>query len=242
MARTIGLSQKLKLIWLNKAAEFSSENLSEKDYKNKLTEYLSYEIESPTILRKTSRNLMLVWFYNEIDSASKLRSGAIELINKYPEYAPVIHWCMLMLTFPVFRDLCHIMGRMLEFSDIITLRQLKQKLYDDWGERETLHYSTSKIICTMKDLNAVEVAKPGNYRVLVRNILEDDMTRFMLKSAMLSGNNDYYKLNELAALEVLFPFRYELKKDYFINGTDFAVSNFGGELTVSLTDTLWIKK
>lgn len=238
MARTIGLSQKLKLIWLNKAAEFSSENLSEKEYKNKLTEYLSYEIESPTILRKTSRNLMLVWFYNEIDSASKLRPGAMELIKKYPEYAPVIHWCMLMLTFPVFRDLCHIMGRMLEFSDIITLRQLKQKLYDDWGERQTLHYSTDKIISTMKDLNVIETTKPGNYHVLVQSISDNDMTRFMLKSAMLSGNSDYYKLNELASLEVLFPFRYELKKDYFIKGTDFSVSNFGGELTVSLADTL----
>lgn len=234
MARTIGLSQKLRLAWLNKAVELLNEELSEKDYRDKLTEYLSYEIESPTILRKTCRNLMLVWFNHEIDSVSRLRPNAIELIKKYPEYAPVVHWCMLMLTFPVFHDLCHIMGRMLEFSDTITLRQLKQKLYDDWGERQTLHYSTSKIICTMKDLNAVEVTKPGNYHVLIRSISEDDVTRFMLKSAMLSGNTDYYKINELASLEVLFPYRYEAKKDNFINGIDFSVSNFGGELTISL--------
>jgi len=238
MARTIGLSQKLRLAWLNKAVELLNEDLSEKDYRDKLTEYLSYEIESPTILRKTSRNLMLVWFYHEIDSVSRLRPSAIDLIKKYPEYAPVIHWCMLMLTFPVFHDLCHIMGRMLEFSDTITLRQLKQKLYDDWGERQTLHYSTSKIICTMKDLNAVEVTKPGNYHVIIHSISEDNVTRFMLKSAMLSGNTDYYKINELASLEVLFPFRYEAKKGNFINGIDFSVSNFGGELTVSLSDTL----
>ena len=234
MARTIGLSQKLRLAWLNKAVELLNEELSEKDYRDKLTEYLSYEIESPTILRKTCRNLMLVWFNHEIDSVSRLRPNAVALIKKYPEYAPVIHWCMLMLTFPVFHDLCHIMGRMLEFSDTITLRQLKQKLYDDWGERQTLHYSTSKIICTMKDLNAVEVTKPGNYHVLIRSISEDDVTRFMLKSAMLSGNTDYYKINELASLEVLFPYRYEAKKDNFINGIDFSVSNFGGELTISL--------
>ena len=86
----------------------------------------------------------------------------------------------------------------------------------------------------MKDLNAVEVTKPGNYHVLIRSISEDDVTRFMLKSAMLSGNTDYYKINELASLEVLFPFRYEAKKDNFINGIDFSVSNFGGELTISL--------
>ena len=45
MAKAIGLSRKIKLQWLNKAVALLGENLTEEEYKAKLNEYLSFEIE-----------------------------------------------------------------------------------------------------------------------------------------------------------------------------------------------------
>lgn len=234
MAHIIGLSQKLKLTWLNKSVDLLLEDLSEKDYKKFLTDYLSYEIESPTTLRKTCRNLMLVWFYEDGFRTNEIQELAASLIRKHPEDAVAVHWCMLMLTFPVFHDVCHIIGRMSDFDDIISLRKLKQKLYDEWGEKETLCKSAEKIIHIMKDMNAVETERPGNYRVVSHNVTNDDITALMLKAAMLSGGRDYYNANDLSALEVLFPFQYKVKRENFMNDAAFSVSNFGGELTVTV--------
>ena len=59
----VGLSRNLKLPWLNKAAELCSSDLTEQEIKDQLNEYLSYEITSPTNLRKTREILMKLWFY-----------------------------------------------------------------------------------------------------------------------------------------------------------------------------------
>ena len=53
MAKIVGLSRNLKLQWLNKVVELASSNLTEQEIKDQLNEYLSFEISSPTNLRKT---------------------------------------------------------------------------------------------------------------------------------------------------------------------------------------------
>lgn len=236
MARAIGFSRNLTLIWLNKAAELFRNNLSEAEYKNHLTDYLSYEIKSPINIRKTREILMHIWFYREDDQINHMREQAAQLINKYPDYDMAIHWGMLLLVYPVFRDLCHIIGRMTEFSDAITLRQLKQKLYDEWGERITLYHSTDKIIATMKDLTAITAEKPGKYKIITHDVKNEKIVIFLVRAAMMSNGNIFFKLNDLSSLEVLYPFHYEIKRESCSIDNQFVVSNFSGEWTVSVSE------
>ena len=58
MAKMVGLSRNIKLPWLNRTVDFIQEGLSEDEIKGKLNEYLSFEIESPTNLRKTREILL----------------------------------------------------------------------------------------------------------------------------------------------------------------------------------------
>ena len=61
MAKMVGLSRNLKLQWLNKVVELVLEDLKEEEIKEQLNEYLSFEIESPTNIRKTREILMNIW-------------------------------------------------------------------------------------------------------------------------------------------------------------------------------------
>ena len=108
--------------------ELVSSNLTEQEIKDQLNEYLSFEISSPTNLRKTREILMNIWVY-ENDISNKLREEAVSIVRDMPEYALVAHWCMMMATYPVFVDMCKLIGRLSEFQDEITLSQIKQKLY-----------------------------------------------------------------------------------------------------------------
>ena len=58
MAKMVGLSRNLKLQWLNKVVELVLEDLKEEEIKEQLNEYLSFDIESPTKISKTSEVLM----------------------------------------------------------------------------------------------------------------------------------------------------------------------------------------
>mgnify|MGYP004685662357 CR=1 FL=1 len=63
MAKMVGYSCNLKLQWLNYAVSILEEGLDESNYKEKLNEYLLFEIDSSTRLRKTREIIMNTWYY-----------------------------------------------------------------------------------------------------------------------------------------------------------------------------------
>ena len=80
MAKMVGLSRNIKLPWLNKVVEFGFAGMTEQEIKDGLNEYLSFEIQSPTNLRKTREILMNIWVY-ENEYSERLRPEAMKLIQ-----------------------------------------------------------------------------------------------------------------------------------------------------------------
>lgn len=237
MAKVVGFSRNIKSSWLNKAASLFGENLTEEEYKKELNEYLSYEISSPTNLRKTREILMRVWYYSDDAIITLYRQEAFSLLKKYPDYDIPIHWCLLLLIYPVFADLCKLTGRIAEFNDMVILKQLKQKLFDEWGERSTLFHSTDKIIATMKELGVIFSEKPGVYRISSIEIKNEKISSFLLRTAMVVDNGSYYSYTELNSFNILFPFKYSITKESLMEHTEFTITTFGGELAITLKKT-----
>lgn len=234
MAKMVGLSRNLKMPWLNKAAEFAIEGLDEKEMKNQLNEYLGFEIDSPTNLRKTREILMNVWFYQN-DYSDKLFSEAKKLYRSYPDYELQIHWCLLMAAYPVFVDVCKLMGKISQFEEVITLAQIKQKIFDEWGERATLYHSIDKLISTLKAMGVIEGTQ-GKYKIRTYQVKNQHIVKYMLYSLMLIDNGGYYSFQELSSSSLFFPFEYSLDKTELMEDERFVFSNFGGETTVGLKE------
>lgn len=233
MAKMVGLSRNLKLQWLNKVVEFTASGLTEQEIKNQLNEYLSFEISSPTNLRKTREILMNIWVY-ENDISNKLRDEAVGVVRDAPEYALVAHWCMMMATYPVFVDTCKLIGRLSEFQDEITLSQIKQKLYDEWGERTTLYHSIDKLISTLKELSVLQCEKPGKYQIVKHEVRNGQISAFMVYAMMLVDDSGYYSFTDLSNSVYFYPFQYQLEKELLLRDDRFSMNNFGGGLSVSV--------
>jgi len=221
MAKMVGLSRKLKLPWLKYTVDLVADGTSESEIKDKLNEYLSYEIESPTVLRKTREILMNIWVYDNPYS-SRLKSEAVQLIEKYPEYAVSINWCMMLAAYPVFLD-------------EITLAQLKQKLFDEWGERTTLYHSIDKLISTLKEFDVLRCEKPGKYHINRMTVNNEQVSTFMAYAVMNIDDSGYYSFQELNDSVYLFPFEYHVEKETIVSDDRFSISTFGGEISISLT-------
>lgn len=234
MAKAIGLSRKIKLQWLNKAVELLGENLAEEEYKAKMNEYLSFEIESPTVLRKTREILMRVWFYEDDADVVAVRKDALQLIRMYPDCDIEIHWCMLLMVYPVFADVANIMGRIVDFNDVVTVHQLKQKLYDEWGERTTLYHSVDKIIATIKELGLLSSCKRGTYSVVERKVIKPSVVALMVRVAMQVENSGYYSITDLKSFDILFPFEFEVSKELLIESNGFIVTRFGEDIAIAM--------
>lgn len=233
MAKMVGLSRNLKLSWLNQAVELVSSDLPENEIKEKLNEYLSFEIWSPTNIRKTREILMYIWHY-ENEYTEKLRPTALALIKEYPDYTLEIHWCMMLAAYPVFMDMCKLIGKMSEFQDEITLAQLKQKLFDEWGERTTLYHSIDKLISTLKEFGVLACDKPGKYHISKHKVSKDEISSFMVYTMMNVDDSGYYSFQEINSSTYLFPFEYRVTKETLLQDERFVMNNFGGELSIAL--------
>ena len=127
-----------------------------------------------------------------------------------------------------------LMGRLFEFSDTITVKQIKQKMFDEWGERATLFHTTDKIIATMKELGVISNVKVGTYAIQKHKIKADKVTAMVIQTALKTEDKGYCNLAELTEFNVMFPFEYTVSKEQLMADERFTVTNFGGELTVAL--------
>ncbi len=233
MAKMVGYACSIRLSWLNEAVRMLKDNLPEAEYKEKMNEYLSYEIDSPTRLRKTREILMNVWYYpsEELDA---VRKDALEVLEEHPDCSEPIQYLMLCLTYPVFKDVCKIMGKLFEFNDEITNPALKQKLYDAWGERGTLEATTRRITLTLKEMDILRNETKTRYVLHKIPIINDKVLDFVIAQGMKLDGSSYYSYTELDHLNILFPFKYETKKELLMQSDKYTMSGFGGEVAFSL--------
>lgn len=233
MAKMVGLSRNLKLPWLNEVVRLYAEGLDDNQIKEKLNEYLSFEIGSPTVLRKTREILMNIWVY-ENDYTAALRDEALRLFQKDSDYALPVHWCMMLAAYPVFQDMCRLIGKIGEFEETITTKQIKQKLFDEWGERSTLYHSSDKLISTLKALEALDSEKTGVYSIKKHEFSKPEIVDFLLYAMMKIDDAGYYSLLDLENSVYLFPFEYKVSKETILMDDRFTTGTFGGELSISL--------
>ena len=233
MAKMVGLSRNLKLPWLNEVVRLYAEGLDDNQIKEKLNEYLSFEIGSPTVLRKTREILMNIWVY-ENDYTAALRDEALRLFQKDSDYALPVHWCMMLAAYPVFQDMCRLIGKIGEFEETITTKQIKQKLFDEWGERSTLYHSSDKLISTLKALEALDSEKTGVYSIKKHEFSKSEIVNFLLYAMMKIDDAGYYSLLDLENSVYLFPFEYKVSKEAILMDERFTTGTFGGELSISL--------
>ena len=233
MAKMVGLSRNLKLPWLNEVVRLYAEGLDDNQIKEKLNEYLSFEIGSPTVLRKTREILMNIWVY-ENDYTEALGDEALRLFQKDSDYALPVHWCMMLAAYPVFQDMCRLIGKIGEFEETITTKQIKQKLFDEWGERSTLYHSSDKLISTLKALEALDSEKTGVYSIKKHEFSKPEIVNFLLYAMMKIDDAGYYSLLDLENSVYLFPFEYKVSKETILMDKRFTTGTFGGELSVSL--------
>lgn len=198
-----------------------------------MNEYLSFEIDSPTRLRKTREILMNIWYYPS-ENLDATRVEARALLDEYPEQSAAIQYCMLCLTYPVFADVCKIMGKLFEFQEVVTNPALKQKLYDDWGERGTLEATTRRITLTLKEMDVLRNETKTRYIFNKIPVQTEAVLNFVITQGMKLDGSSYYSYTEIGNLYILFPFKYQVSKELLMNEERYTMTGFGGKVTFSL--------
>jgi hypothetical protein len=233
MSKVVGLSRAIKQEWLDKTVEYVLQGNDDVAIKEKLNEYLSFEISSPTNLRKTREILLNIWVRSAV-TAPEIHSKAIEAYKGDRSDKLALSWAMLLLAYPVFSDVTGLIGKINNLQDTFTSAWLREKLHEVWGERSTLYYSCEKILQTLKYLGAVESMKSGVYKVKRYKISDEQTISVLLMSLLALEQKAYYEIQELSRVPLFFPFEFDVSMEWLHYSHDFALENFGSKTVLSV--------
>lgn len=234
MSKAISLSRSITPDYLDMTVQIVCNASESEEIKTKMNEYLSNYIKSSTNLRKTREILLNTWV-NGPEDLNDFRHKALQLYKTAPNSEKIaIHWAMLILAFPIFKDLCSIIGKLSDVQETMTLAQIKRRIFEQWGERTTLLHSTDKIIKTLKDFNVLSPVKPGIFRTPKIKIEDERITSLLIYSVLKSNEKLYSSLNGLESYPELYPFLFEVNYDELHNVGLFKIDRIGGEIVVSL--------
>ena len=233
MAKMVGMNVVIKQGWTKKAVALLDEQLTEEQYKAALNEHLSFEIDSAINLRKAREILMRVWF-RDTEGVERLQAEGRALAVKYSDQLAVINWCMTALVFPAFADIARLMGKMFEFQDVITTTQIKQKMFDEWGETGTLQTVVEKIVGTMREIGGIISEKIGRQEPASIQVNNEEVISFILRVAMTLDGSSYYTFSSLTEFSFLFPFEYRMTKEQLMQDERFTLSTFDSALCAAL--------
>jgi len=232
MAKAVGLSRSIKLEWMNKTVELIEQCESEQEIKEKLNEYLGFEIESAINLRKTRELLMNIWV-RKTEENEIIRKEALKTFKREKSDKRALHWCMLLIAYPIFADVSGLIGKLITIQDTFTSSWVKDKIFEEWGERTTLLHSSDKILQTLKYIGGIENIKTGTYKALKYQITDEATTKVILMTILVLKEKAYYEISELSEVPQLFPFKYIVSHELLHNSECFHISNFGGKIVVS---------
>ncbi|MCR4443489.1 MAG: hypothetical protein QHH10_06610 [Peptococcaceae bacterium] len=233
MTKIVGLSRSIKLEWLNKTVELILGGKDEIQIKEELNEYLSFEIKSPTNLRKTRGILMNIWVKTP-QELSALKQQALEAYEDEKSNKLALHWSMMLVAYPVFSDVCALIGKLTNIQDTFATSWLKEKLFEMWGERTTLLHSSNKILQTLKQIGAIENEKVGVYRIKRYPVTDVKTIQVLLLAILHLRERAYYEIAELSSVPQAFPFEYNVSYEWLHDSDLFTLSNFGGKVVLTV--------
>ena len=232
MSKMIGLARPLRISWLNKTVDLILEGNPVESIKEELNQYLSFEIGSPTSLRKTRESLINVWTAPS-EGSSDVRTLALSLYpTRISDNLP-LHWCMLAVIYPIFADICSLIGKVTAIEESFTTAWIREKLYESWGERSTLEVPVKNILRSLLDFGALEKVKTGVYKAVVRPVTDEKTICLLVLTILSLGKKAYYEIPELTRVPLFFPFEYSVTHEMLHNTANISLSNFGGKTVVT---------
>ena len=208
--------------------------MSEEEMKAALNEYLAFEIKSSINIRKTRELLMNIWYYPNT-ALDGVRELAIKSFQSESANKMAIHWCLMLLRYPIFEEVCSLIGKISQVQGDFSVSWLKEKLYEAWGERSTLLHSVDKILRTLRDMGAIENVKQGNYTVQKTAVTDDLSKCVLVRTILMLKEKAYYEPSELMSVPAFFPFSFEVNHQWIHEMGCFQVGSFAGR-KVLVTD------
>lgn len=232
--KKVGFARRIKLEWLDKVVEFYKNEKDVKKIKDELDAFLVDQVKSK-VNRGKSIDVLISSWVDVPEEFKYLRDKAVVLFDKVSEgEKKFIHWFMLISAFPLFSDISSVIGKLLSIQEEFKLDTVRQRIFEIWGERSTVKFSTDKIISSMVEWGVLSKAqKPGIYKKAnTIEIKNKELKLLFLEVYLKSNKKSSISYAELSKLYIMFPFEVSFELGDFYDSPVLNVNKMGDNTVI----------
>lgn len=205
----IGLSRYIALEWLNETARATKEFRDPEQVKEVLQNTIDSH-EGKEAKRKTIDVLTRTWARVEDEHVS-LRDEALDIFDSDNSIEKImLHWGLLLLAYPIFRDVTESIGKLSNLQGYVTISQVKRSIKKDWGDRTTLNKTVDRIFQSLVEWNVLQ-GTDGSFKLNKKICASKvNVQKWLLTSLLQSIKPRLVSSDDLLTHSSLFPFSFDI--------------------------------
>ena len=209
---SVGLSQRIRLEWLERTAALAREGNSRAAVHEALDELLADDLSVSSNTRRNSRAktiiIMLKIWLDGPTQVSALRQAGLALLQALPPTDRVaVHWGMTLAVYPFWGAVATSVGRLLRLQGAASVGQVRRRMHEVYGDRSTVSKATNRVLRSCIDWGVLVDAKSrGVYGASMNLEIASPKLAAWLVEALLTGNVNSASPMHLQSHPSLFPF------------------------------------
>jgi hypothetical protein len=210
----VGLSQKIKLSWLEHTARLVLAEAPDKQIDLSLQDLLKNCLSIGGTAKRGTREkaitiLNKIWIGVRSDLVPLRNDGLALLVRLPTERHLAVHWGMTMAAYPFWYTVAESTGRLLRLQGNASAAQIQRRVREQLGERETVARATRRVIRSFVDWAVIREGTPnGMYVPSDPIVLEDsDVIAWLIEASLIASGASSAPLKALSQGPALFPFK-----------------------------------
>ena len=229
----IGFDRRIRLEWMELAANLMSLQLPVDDIRQKLLDEISNHLSvgKSTVNRGSGEKAFTIitrtWI-NVPDELIEFRNDGLDLFQKLPKnYHLAVHWGMTMAIYPFWAAIAFNVGRLLSLQSVFTSSQIQRRIEEIYGQRPTIKDASRRVLRSMIDWSVISEA-PGRASFQQKETIvlnNPHLIAWLIEAQLHSSIQKKAPLRSVIHADCLFPFKID-------NQTGNQFSSFSNRLEI----------
>lgn len=189
----IGMSQRVRLEWLEHTAQLTLAGLPRPEVEAELQAFLRDKLSiGGTAVRGNREKVITILLRTWVDvdnDLEPLRDDGLGLLRDLPTSQHLaVHWAMLMAAYPFWGQVAETVGRLLRLQGHVGAAEVQRRMRELRGERETVARAARRVLRAFHDWGVlVDSARKGVYVASPRIGIDDAALAAFVAEAWLRG-------------------------------------------------------
>lgn len=206
LKKAVGFDQKLQLHQLDHIARELSRAENRQQLYDLVDQNLMADIAGAKARLNARTILFKIWVLVDNENV-EIRDRGLQLFaNASKEERLLLHWGMMLLAYPFFRDVADQVGRLFQLHGEFSSMQLSRKIFSLYGERRRVSVSTGAVLGTFKHLEVISEQKKLYVNAEKVPIHQLEFKLWLIEVMLKAAEKSAIELKQITTEPCLFPF------------------------------------